>query len=107
MSQGYKHKYTSVYLINYHFIWIPRRRRPVLKGAVKRRLRELIEVEARKLGLPISTDMPTEIYQLMTLFPQPMQRRPSVQYVPVPYKSGRGERRPVPGKTGSYTFYRL
>ena len=63
--------------------------------------------EARKLGLPISTDMPTEIYQLMTLFPQPMQRRPSVQYVPVPYKSGRGERRPVPGKTGSYTFYRL
>ncbi|AMM40881.1 transposase IS200-family protein [Candidatus Desulfofervidus auxilii] len=53
MSQGYKHKYTSVYLINYHFIWIPRRRRPVLKGAVKRRLRELIEVEARKLGLEI------------------------------------------------------
>lgn len=63
--------------------------------------------EARKLGLPISTDMPTEIYQLMTLFPQPIQRRPSVQYVPVPYKSGKGERRPVPEKTGSYTFYRL
>ncbi|MDL1956979.1 MAG: ATP-dependent Clp protease proteolytic subunit [Candidatus Desulfofervidus auxilii] len=42
--------------------------------------------EAKELGLPVSTNMPVEIYQLMSLYPQPVQRRPSVQYIPVPYK---------------------
>ena len=42
--------------------------------------------EAKELGLPVSTDMPEEIYQFMNLFPQPMQRRtPAVQYIPLPY----------------------
>lgn len=41
--------------------------------------------EARELGLPVSTDMPEEVYELMSLHPQPIQRRPSVQYVPLPY----------------------
>lgn len=40
--------------------------------------------EARELGLPISTEMPEEIYQIMTLYPQTAQRRPSVEYVPAP-----------------------
>lgn len=37
------------------------------------------------LGLPVRTDVPKEIYLLMDLYPQPAQRRPSVQYIPVPY----------------------
>ena len=41
--------------------------------------------EARGLGLPISTDMPKEVYQLMNLYPQAGQRRPSVEYIPIPY----------------------
>lgn len=41
--------------------------------------------EARELGLPISTDMPKEVYELMALYPQPQQQRPSVQYIPAPY----------------------
>jgi ClpP class serine protease len=41
--------------------------------------------EARELGLNIATDMPREIYQLMSLYPQAQSRRPSVEYVPVPY----------------------
>ncbi len=42
--------------------------------------------EAKELGLPVSTQMPEEIYQFMNLFPQPMQRRtPAVQYIPLPY----------------------
>jgi len=45
--------------------------------------------EARSLGLNVSTDMPREVYQLMGLYPQPGQRRPSVQYVPMPYDGGR------------------
>jgi ClpP class serine protease len=41
--------------------------------------------EAEKLGLKVNTDMPQEIYQLMNLFPQANTRRPSVEYVPIPY----------------------
>ncbi|HEY3282387.1 MAG TPA: ATP-dependent Clp protease proteolytic subunit [Armatimonadota bacterium] len=45
-----------------------------------------IDVEkARALGLPVATEMPMEVYDLMALYPQPMQRRPSVEYIPVPY----------------------
>ena len=29
--------------------------------------------------------MPVEFYELMTLFPQPVQQQPSVQYIPCPY----------------------
>ncbi len=41
--------------------------------------------EAKELGLPISTEMPKEVYQLMNLYPQAGQRRPSVEYIPIPY----------------------
>ncbi|TFU17765.1 SDH family Clp fold serine proteinase [Thermus tengchongensis] len=41
--------------------------------------------EARGLGLPVSTDMPREVYALMELYPQTQMRRPSVQYIPTPY----------------------
>jgi ClpP class serine protease len=47
--------------------------------------------EARDLGLPISTDMPTLIFDLMQLYPQTGQRRPSVEFIPQPY--GPAERR--------------
>lgn len=42
--------------------------------------------EARDLGLPVISGMPAEIYRLMDLFPQAMPRRPSVAYVPIPYR---------------------
>jgi ClpP class serine protease len=38
---------------------------------------------ARNLGLPISTDMPPIIYELMDLYPQAGAGRPSVLYVPL------------------------
>ncbi len=41
--------------------------------------------EAEEFGLPISTDMPEEVYQLMSLYPQSSQRRPTVEYIPMPY----------------------
>jgi len=47
-----------------------------------------ITVEAAKaLGLPVSTEMPHEVYELMDLYPQSGEGRPSVIYVP--------QRRPV------------
>lgn len=42
--------------------------------------------EARSLGLPVSTDMPEEIYRLMTMYPQAGHKRPSVSYIPIPYQ---------------------
>jgi len=36
-------------------------------------------------GLSVRTDMPAEVYQLMALYPQPVQRTSGVDYVPVPY----------------------
>ena len=43
--------------------------------------------EAQQMGLPVTVGLPTEIYTLMDLYPQPMTGRPSVQYVPLPYQS--------------------
>lgn len=39
---------------------------------------------AEKLGLPVRGEMPSEVYELMKLYPQ-RGRRPSVEFVPVPY----------------------
>lgn len=41
--------------------------------------------ELKNLGLPVNTEMLQEIYQLMNLYPQAGPRRPSVEYIPVPY----------------------
>lgn len=41
---------------------------------------------AKGWGLNISVDFPTKIHLLMDLYPQPPQRRPSVQFIPVPYE---------------------
>jgi len=41
--------------------------------------------EAQSLGLPVRTDMPNEVLQLMTLYPQPVrQQGGGVEYLPVP-----------------------
>jgi len=41
----------------------------------------------QNLGLKVATGLPTEIYELMELYPQPPQRRPSVQFIPIPYRN--------------------
>ncbi len=48
--------------------------------------------EARTLGLPVSDAVPDVVYELMTLYPRRSQRRPSVEFIPTPYRSaGRDE----------------
>ena len=41
------------------------------------------------LGIKVSDKMPEDVYRLMNLYPQARARRPSVEYIPLPY-----ERRP-------------
>jgi ClpP class serine protease len=62
-----------------------------------------ISVEmARELGLPVSTQMPIMVYQLMNLYPQANVMRPSVIYVPTPVRPDKSPAQapavPVPGK---------
>jgi ClpP class serine protease len=45
--------------------------------------------EARGLGLPVTTEVPTQVYQLMNLYPQSGAGRPSVEYIPIPYPTHR------------------
>ncbi len=37
---------------------------------------------ARELGLNVNTDIPEEFLQLMALYPQPVRREPTVEYLP-------------------------
>jgi ClpP class serine protease len=46
---------------------------------------------AKSLGLSVSSDMPKDIFKLMTLFPQPVRHQPAVEYLPGPRT-----RRPAP-----------
>jgi len=46
----------------------------------------------KEFGLTVNEGLPSEIYTLMELYPQPPQRRPSVQYIPLSY--GREREKP-------------
>jgi ClpP class serine protease len=47
--------------------------------------------QLKKMGLPVTVGLMDEIYALMDLYPQPAQRRPSVQFIPLPYGRREGE----------------
>jgi ClpP class serine protease len=37
---------------------------------------------AKSFGLPVSSEMPSELFDLMGLYPQPVRHQPTVEYVP-------------------------
>src|SRR5581483_7051115 len=41
--------------------------------------------ELRALGLTVRDELPREVYDLMDLYPQTRQQRPSVEFIPLPY----------------------
>lgn len=45
--------------------------------------------KAKELGLPVSNEMPREFLELLQLYPQPVRRQPSVEYIPEPYRRDR------------------
>ena len=42
--------------------------------------------QARELGLAVSTDVPEAVYELMDRYQRRTQRRPSVEFIPTPYR---------------------
>ncbi len=47
--------------------------------------------EAAGMGLPVSTELPSAIYDLMRLFPQPLRKTPSVEYLPFRHEPTQGK----------------
>jgi len=50
---SYRRTRHAVYLCNYHFVWVPKRRKSVLVGAVKERFEELVRRVADEEGWEI------------------------------------------------------
>jgi putative transposase len=72
MKQGYRSKETCVFLVNYHLIWCPKRRRKVLVDRVRARLEELIretapDLECEILALEI---LPDHLHLFVSATPQ-------------------------------------
>jgi len=61
MAQKYRHDHTSVSLLNYHFVWIVRRRKKILFSDLDERLKTLIdqavkEIECETIALDTDRD---------------------------------------------------
>ena len=52
---------------------------------------------AKSLGLSVSSNMPSDIFKLMSLFPQPVRTQPTVEYLPGPRT-----RRPAPSASENH-----
>ena len=48
--------------------------------------------EAKTFGLHVVREIPQEVYELMSLYPQPVRRQPSVEYTPLPKFRGPAHR---------------
>lgn len=55
MASTYKHNGTTVFLLNYHFVFCPKRRRKVLVGLLRVRLIELLKLKTQELGWTVIT----------------------------------------------------
>ena len=67
----YKHSRNQVYLINYHLIWCPKRRKPILVGAVKIRLGQIIKQVAKRKDVEILAleIMPDHLHLFISAYP--------------------------------------
>ncbi|MGH7730472.1 MAG: SDH family Clp fold serine proteinase [Candidatus Eiseniibacteriota bacterium] len=50
--------------------------------------------EAQGLGLNARAEMPADVLQLMSLYPQPVRHQPAVEYLPYPRRTEDSQRRP-------------
>jgi putative transposase len=71
MGQEYRHNRHSISLVNYHLVWIPRRRRKVLIDKVKVRLEELICQKAVELNIGVIAleVMPDHVHLFVNTIP--------------------------------------
>ena len=67
----YKHSRNQVYLVNYHIIFCPKRRKPVLFGKVKNRLKDIIRKVAQEKNIEILAleIMPDHLHIFISAYP--------------------------------------
>jgi putative transposase len=68
----YQHSANQVYLINYHIIWCPKRRRKVLVDEVKARLGEILQQVAQEKRVKILAleIQPDHLHLFISCYPQ-------------------------------------
>lgn len=67
----YKRTKHHTHLLNYHLIWCPKRRRPILIGLVKERLQQIIQAKAKEMNIEIIAleIMPDHIHLFVSAYP--------------------------------------
>ncbi len=82
MSEEYRSGPHTVYDIQYHLVWVTKYRRPVLKGEVALRIRELVRqrCEARNITI-LSGHVSSEHIHLHLSCPSELAVRKIVQYL--------------------------
>ena len=68
----YEHYRNQVYLINYHLIWCPKRRRKVLVNGIKDRLQTILQDVAREKQVKILAleVQPDHVHLFVSCYPQ-------------------------------------
>ncbi len=62
---------------------VPRFRPGEIRGRQRVALiRVVFDEKAQGFGLPVRCDIPSEFLDLMNLYPQPVRRQPTVEYLP-------------------------
>lgn len=98
-----------VHLIVYHLIWCPRRRKPILTGAIAQRCKQIIEEKCREKGWTILTlaIQPDHIHLFVRVWPPDSVSLVVKEIKGITARSLREEFRPILSKlpslwTGSY-----
>jgi putative transposase len=67
----YRHARNKVFLVNYHLIWCPKRRKKVLVGGIKTRLEQIVYDVAREKGIDILAFevMPDHVHLFVSAYP--------------------------------------
>ena len=67
----YRHGRNKVFLINYHLIWCPKRRKKVLTGNIKARLEAIIYEVAKEKGIDVLAFevMPDHVHLFVSAYP--------------------------------------
>lgn len=71
VATTYNHKNTSVSLLRYHFVFVPKRRRKILTGPLAERLRVLLSEKTAELGWQIIAleIMPDHVHLFISVDP--------------------------------------
>jgi putative transposase len=72
MGQAYRRKETRVFLLNYHVVFCPKRRRKILVGPIRDRLMQVIRETAPDLDCDVLAleVMPDHVHLLLSATPQ-------------------------------------